>query len=126
MQQLRIKIVPGMGSSEGKWEVVGLDEFITRHSPGLSMHVRCAKQFPPFHILNEELESGGRDMGMSGGCFWKPFKISKSEYDEVKEELITSPEYELNYDDSLEDRKTLKKWCGAVISRHNPRNEKKT
>ena len=121
MIQIRIKIVPGIGSSEGKWEVVGFDEFLTRYSPGLCMTIYAGKQFPPLHIINEELKSGGSNMGMSGGCYWKPFALTEAEYAEISEEMLTSPDYDLGYDKSLEDRKTLKKWCGAVISHHNPR-----
>lgn len=124
MIQIRIKVVPGVGSSEGRWELVGFDEFLTRYSPGLSMAIHTGKQFPPLHIINEELKSGGCDMGMSGGCHWKPFKLSEIEYKEIAKEMLTSPEYDLSYDESLEDRKTLKKWCGAVISHHNPRKGK--
>ncbi len=126
MRQFRIKVLPAMGDSYGKWEVVNLCDFLVRHSPHLSMHVSCTKQFPPLHILNEELLSGGADRGMSGGCFWKPFKISEEEYEEFREEMITSPNYNLEYDYNLEDRKTIKKWCSAVISHHNPRNKNGT
>ena len=73
MIQIRIKILPGIGSAEGKWEIVGFDEFLTRYSPGLRMHIHAGKQFPPLHILNEELESGGSDQGMSGGWLLETF-----------------------------------------------------
>ena len=123
MEQIRIKVLTGIGASDGEWEIVGFDEFLMRHSPGLAMRVYCTKQFPPLHILNEELMSGGADLGMSGGCFWKPFKISEQQYLELSEEMLSSPEYDLEYDKSLEDRLTLKKWCGAVLTKHNPRNK---
>lgn len=123
MQQIRIKKLPGIGAGEGKRETVWLDEFIMQHSPGLSMYVSLAKQFPPFHILNEELMSGGSDLGMSGGCFWQPFSLSESEYRELADEMLTSPLYDLEYDQNLEDRKTLKKWCSSVLSHHNPRRK---
>jgi len=125
MLQIQIKILPAMGSRYGKWEVVTLEEFLVLHSPHLNMVVTCGKQFPPIHILNEELMSGGADNGMSGGCFWKPFELSEDDYRELFDEMITSPRYDLEYDKKLENRKTLKKWCGAVISYHNPRKNKK-
>ena len=121
MQQIRVKILPGIGSSDGKWEVVGFDEFLLRHSPGLAVHVCCTKQFPPLHILNEELMSGGRDQGMSGGCFWKPFRLFSEEYNELSEEMLTNPDYDLSYDGKLASKQKLSQWCGAVISHHNPR-----
>jgi hypothetical protein len=121
MQHLRIKILE-LGSPDGRWELVGLDEFVTRHSPGLGLIVACTKQFPPLHILNLELATGGADLGMSGGCYWKPFQLTEKEYHDLYEEMLTSPLYDLEYDEHLEDRGTLKKWIGAVISHHNPRD----
>ena len=126
MHQIRVKILPGIGSSEGKWEVVEFEEFILRYSPSLAMHVNFTKQFPPLHILNEELRSGGQDQGMSGGCFWKPFEISKSDYLKIREEMLTNPVYDLGYDEHLESKTKLSKWCGAVLSHHNPRKIRKT
>lgn len=126
MRQIKIKILPGMGGSDGNWEIVNFDDFLVRHAPHLAMHVSCTKQFPPFHILNEELLSGGADRGMGGGCYWKPFEVTEEEYKDIREEMLTSPSYDLEYDPSLEDRKTIKKWCGAVISHHNLRNRNHT
>ncbi|MDC0660926.1 hypothetical protein [Marinobacter sp. SS21] len=122
MRQIKIKILPAMGSADGRWEIVNFDDFLLRYSPSLALLVSCTKQFPPFHILKEELLSGGADQGMGGGCYWKPFEITEEEYEDIREEMLTSPSYDLEYDSGLEDRKTTKKWCGAVISHHNPRN----
>ena len=44
--------------------------------------------FPPFHLLNQHLASGGSDGGMSPGAIWKPFTISSEEYTH----LISVPE----------------------------------
>ena len=107
-----------MGGEEGSWEVIGFDQFILCHSPGLSMYIHCTKQFPPLHILNEELASGGRDMGMSGGCLWKPFKLGLEDYIEIRDEMLTDPELNLSYDKSLEDRPKLSKWCRSVVSKY--------
>ncbi len=115
-----------MGSASGEWEIVNFDDFLVHYSPRLAMSVSFIKQFPPRHILNEELLSGGSDQGMSGGCYWKPFEITEEEYNEVREEMLTSPSHDLEYDPGLEDRKTINKWCGAVLSHHNPRNRSAT
>lgn len=123
MIQISVKVSPGIGSAIGQWEVVSFDDFLTNLSPGLHMTILACKQFPPFHILNEELKTGGRDLGMSGGCFWKPFELTREEYDEIAEEMLSSPKLDLSYDETLEDRKTLKKWCGSVITHHNPRRK---
>ena len=122
--QVKVKILPAMGAAVGSWEYITLSRLVTRYLPRLSMTMLCCKQFPPLHVVNEELESGGGDLGMSGGCLWKPFQISLEQYYEVKEEALTDPSFELSYDDELESKETLKKWCGAVSSKHNPRRNK--
>ena len=120
MQSIKIKI-SGVGNPDGVWEIVSFTEFLTQYSPRLSVHAYICGQFPPLHILNEELLSGGRDQGMSGGAHWKPFEVSGKEYEEIKEELLTSPNINLNYDQGLEEKTNIKKWCGAVMTKYNPR-----
>ena len=39
--------------------------------------------FPPLHVLNQLLESGGSEGGMSCGTTWQPFAISEAEYEEL-------------------------------------------
>ena len=38
---------------------------------------------PPLTVLNEVFLRGLEDAGMSGGCRWEPFEISKQEYVEL-------------------------------------------
>ena len=121
MFQVRIKVVAGMGDPTGTWEIIDFDEFLVRHCPQLSLYVSICKQFPPFHVLNEELMSGGRDLGMSGGCFWKPFELSSEDYELIKEDMLTNPKLNITYDSELEACKNLKKWCGTVTNKYNPR-----
>ncbi len=119
--QVKVKILPAVGKADGSWEIVEMSDFLLFHAPGLRMHVHICKQFPPLHILNEELRSGGSDQGMSGGCYWKPFELSEEEYNLLRDEMLTNPELDIEYDQSLEEKTTLKKWCGSVLSKHNPR-----
>jgi hypothetical protein len=44
------------------------------------------------NVLNEVLESGGSDGGMSPGAIWPPFSISSHEYDELVSALSSSSE----------------------------------
>ena len=34
---------------------------------------------PTLEVLNDFLSRGGEDSGMSGGCRWEPFQITKEE-----------------------------------------------
>lgn len=112
-----------MGNDIGPWEYVDLAQFLLWHSPSLRYVVGIWKQIPPLHILNEELESGGKDQGMSGGCFWKPFTLSQADYSELFEELITNPEFDLQYDDSLGNKKDINAWASAVMNKYGKRRE---
>lgn len=122
--QIKVKILPGTGASDGTWKFIELDQFLTFHAPNLRSPIHICKQFPPFHILNQELLSGGKDLGMSGGCYWKSFELSEDEYLLLREEMLTNPTFDIEYDQALEDKTTLKQWCGAVRTKHNPRRNR--
>ena len=107
MHSIKIKILPGMGNSDGVWEIVSFGDFLTYNSPQLRIYVYVCDQFPPRHILNEELLSGGKDQGVSGGAFWKPFEISNQDYEELREELLTCPNINLSYAPDLEEKRTI-------------------
>jgi hypothetical protein len=47
--------------------------------------------FPPFHLLNQQLSSGGTDGGMSPGAIWEPFTITVEEYSQLVEEIQSTP-----------------------------------
>ena len=47
--------------------------------------------FPPFHILNQQLSSGGSDGGMSPGAIWEPFTITSEEYTKLVEAIESTP-----------------------------------
>jgi len=47
--------------------------------------------FPPLHIANQIFLSGGHKGGMSPGATWKPFKITKEEYDKLSKLVKITP-----------------------------------
>jgi len=44
---------------------------------------------PPLPVLNEVIDRGIADAGMSGGCRWEPFRLSEPEFAEIVAELST-------------------------------------
>ena len=64
-------------------------------------------------------------MGMSGGCLWKPFQMRQQEYKEIKEEMLTSSQYNLEYDEEYKNIQNFKKWSKAIRYKYNPRKGKK-
>lgn len=111
---VRFKVHPGVGGP-GSWRHGSLIEMLQ----SLPYAFATAPQgipdpIPPFTAINSLLSSGGRVGGMSGGCEWKPFQISREQYDELVLELLTLPdsdfvvgadsELELPYEDWVSHR----------------------
>lgn len=81
---------------------------------------------PPLRILNDLLARGlpnddypdgmlpdGNvqvDMGMSGGCAWKPFQIALEEYEGLVVELLTDPALTLRISEPPEGVLTIRQW----------------
>ena len=102
MRVLRYKTHGAVGGDS--WKHGSLTEFLF-DIPPLGYVFQGLRLIPPAHILNELLTRGVLDAGMSGGCRWKPFQISSSEYDELVEDLLTWPNANLSVDSELEPKK---------------------
>lgn len=44
--------------------------------------------FPPPHLLNDRLMTGGGDGGMGPGASWTPFTLTQREYDDVLAKVL--------------------------------------
>jgi len=86
--------------------------------PSMHWYLKYYRVVPPIHILNELLALGIDEAGMSGGCEWKPFALSDEEYEDLAEELITSPEFQCELDSELSEIKTNAKWRKAVHKKY--------
>lgn len=95
-------------------------------------HLTCWSIFPPHHILNQHLQSGGSPGGMGPGATWTPFQISDHEYNKLLQ-LVLVPLLESNSDscryaqahlqldpslDHIQDRYD---WMRAVTEKHRSR-----
>lgn len=108
--------MPAMGAGEGPWECAPLDEFILS-TLGFVYALKYFGIIPPLHVLNEVLESGCDDAGMDGGARWKPFSVSKPEYEELVENLITNPNHEIKEDRSLWGKTNYEKWQMSLLGK---------
>lgn len=92
--------------------------------------------FPPFHIINQILTTGGSEGGMGPGATWEPFQISKSEYDVLAEKIralnpqtlgdtarYTWPPFA--FDHSFDRIENWEKWLFAVCEKHRDAYHKK-
>jgi hypothetical protein len=90
--------------------------------------------FPPFHIINQYLASGGSQGGMSPGATWEPFEISEMEYldlvstiMEVDPELLGDTarytEVRFRIDHSFDHMQDRLEWLQAVCEKHDKRSQ---
>jgi hypothetical protein len=92
----------------------------------LAMPYVLHRFIPPFHVINYLLQHGvpnelfpdgllpnGKvqcDAGMSGGCSWKPFEITREEYEELVLDLLTDPESQFEILDAPAEVQTYMQW----------------
>jgi len=91
------------------WETGTTVEFLDA-IPEVCSYLRRYGLIPPLPVLNEILAIGKDDAGMSGGCEWRPFKMTSEEYSAVEEELLTSPRFFVTVDEELRSCQTLAEW----------------
>ena len=97
MRKINYTIFPDVGPGEEQVEGTVLDLF-------KDLPYVLGRFIPPLLVVNNILESGVMDAGMSGGCIWKPFQVGTDEYDELVEVLkkeglkaIEPPEWVTTY-----------------------------
>ncbi|MCC7446720.1 MAG: hypothetical protein IT324_04850 [Anaerolineae bacterium] len=85
---------------------------------------------PPLHVLDEVLQEGGDDGGMSPGTTWRPFKIKKEEYEELVQTLLNLNVDEARkkhpyvrfkrviIDKALNQKLTYREWSAAVHAKY--------
>jgi hypothetical protein len=72
---------------------------------------------PPLAVLNAVFTAGVADAGMSGGCRWQPFEISKDEYDELIRAFRADTKGNFEAADAPEWVKTPSDWSIWIIER---------
>lgn len=83
MRILEYVVLPGVGG--GETAVQGTVAQLLLDIPYLIV----GGLIPPLPVLNEVLDRGLADAGMSGGCRWEPFRLSAPEFAELVAELST-------------------------------------
>ena len=69
----------GGGSAEVSGTVVDLLDAVP--------YLFAAQLIPPWHVLNDLLRKGVADAGMSGGCTWESFELTRLEWAELSAHL---------------------------------------
>ena len=83
--------------------------------------------FPPLHILNELLATGGGDGGMGPGASWQPFSLTEAEYQSLWQRIeATDPttlaaryhQVKFRRDPAFEQVSDHLAWAHQVCSKH--------
>jgi len=85
--------------------------------------------FPPLHLLNQHLASGGSNGGMSPGAIWEPFTITAEEYRQLISALESTPLDEVKpharcafvkpiFDHDLDEFQDYFEWLVAACKKH--------
>lgn len=77
LERLKYKILPAVGS--GSFPTEGTVADLLFDIP----YFFLAKIIPPIDVVNEVLQKGVMDAGMSGGCKWKPLQLDAKSYAEL-------------------------------------------
>jgi len=91
--------------------------------------------FPPFHLLNQHLSSGGSSGGMSPGAIWEPFTITSEEYNHLVSALESTPLDQIKpharyafvkpiFDHELDGFQDYFEWLVAAGKKHGARYHK--
>jgi len=70
---------------------------------------------PPLHILNQVLETGREDAGMSGGAEWQPFQVTLEEHATLVQELENYPQREYHYVPPPSEITNFEEWWHWVL-----------
>ena len=74
-----------------------------------------AKIIPPIDIVNEVLQKGVEDVGMSGGCKWKPFQLDGASYAKLTNDLRQMDFVTIQPPDWVTTRSDWHGWCAELV-----------
>ncbi len=83
MKKITYRYLPPVGPRDRSDQVTRSLAYFVQEIP----YFLTFNLIPPLSVMNEEFRSGEDDAGMSGGCAWEPFDITKEEFDELVQEL---------------------------------------
>jgi len=95
-------------------------------------HLAPCGVFPPLHLLNAKLATGGGDAGMSPGASWVPFAIDAAEYEALLSRILAADRDEIAQgarfwqqtfirDASFDRYDDWTAWMFAVCAKHRVR-----
>jgi hypothetical protein len=84
MRTVRFEVLPAVGDETVREGT--LSDFLETVPTVLQFGV-----IPPLHVLNDLLQRGSIDAGMSGACRWEPLGVDSTDWSELRTALETGP-----------------------------------
>jgi len=98
---------------------VGSDSFFTEGNVADLLfdipYFFVARIIPPIHVVNDVLQKGVVDAGMSGGCKWKPFQLDAASYEKFAAELNRMEFITIQPPDWVTTHSDWHTWCTELV-----------
>jgi hypothetical protein len=109
LQNLKYKILPPVGP--GSFSTEGGVADLLFDIP----YFFLARIIPPMDVVNEVLQKGVVDAGMSGGCRWKPFQLDAASYAKLAAELQQMEFVTIQPPDWVTTHSDWHSWCAELV-----------
>jgi len=109
LDKLKYKLLPPVGP--GSFSTEGRVADLLFDIP----YFFLAKIVPPIGIVNEVLQKGVEDAGMSGGCKWKPFQLDAASYAKLTTDLGQMDFVTIQPPDWVTTHSDWHSWCAELV-----------
>jgi hypothetical protein len=109
LDKLKYKLLPPVGP--GSFSTEGSVADLLFDIP----YFFLAKIIPPIGIVNEVLQEGVKDAGMSGGCKWKPFQLDAASYAKLTTDLKRMDFVTIQPPDWVTTQSDWHSWCAELV-----------
>ena len=109
LEKLKYKILPPVGP--GSFSTEGSVADLLFDVP----YFFLARIIPPMDVVNEVLQKGVVDAGMSGGCKWKPFQLDGASYATLAADLRQMDFVTIQPPDWVTTHSDWHGWCAELV-----------
>jgi hypothetical protein len=109
LEKLKYKILPPVGP--GSFSTEGSVADLLFDIP----YFFLARIIPPMDVVNEVLQKGVVDAGMSGGCKWKPLQLDAASYAKLAADLRQMDFVTIQPPDWATTHSDWHSWCAELV-----------
>lgn len=109
LERLKYKILAPVGPGSFSTEGTVADLLFDNH------YFFLARIIPPIDVVNEVLQKGVSDAGMSGGCKWKAFQLDAASYTKLAAYLRQMDFVTMQPPDWVKTHLDWHAWCAELV-----------